>query len=239
MSADEELGYVYLPFGAATNDFYGGHRHGDNLFATSLVCLNAETGKRVWHFQTVHHDLWDYDLPCAPNLVDVVVDGKLIKAVAQVSKTGYCYVFDRGTGEPVWPINEVPVPQSTLPGEKTSPTQPIPTKPPPFPAQGITEDHLHHSNFPPYSVGETRPMRGPGRREIGHGALAERAVRVALPDQEDFPYVIRVVSDILESNGSTSMAAVCGSTLALMDAGVPLVAPSSGIGMGLMTHGAK
>ena len=142
MSADEELGYVYLPFGAATNDFYGGHRHGDNLFATSLVCLNAETGERVWHFQTVHHDLWDYDLPCAPNLVDVVVDGKLIKAVAQVSKTGYCYVFDRVTGEPVWPINEVPVPQSTLPGEKTSPTQPIPTKPPPFSAQGITEDNL-------------------------------------------------------------------------------------------------
>ena len=102
-----------------------------------------------------------------------------------------------------------------------------------------TKDYLHHYNFPPYSVGETRPMRGPGRREIGHGALAERAVRVALPDQEDFPYVIRVVSDILESNGSTSMAAVCGSTLALMDAGVPLVAPISGIAMGLMTEGDK
>ncbi len=140
MSADEELGYVYLPFGAATNDFYGGHRHGDNLFATSLVCLNAETGERVWHFQTVHHDLWDYDLPCAPNLVDVVVDGKAIKAVAQMGKTGFCYVFDRVTGEPVWPIPEVAVPQSTLPGEKTSPTQPMPTKPPPFAVQGVTED---------------------------------------------------------------------------------------------------
>ncbi|MCH7908285.1 MAG: pyrroloquinoline quinone-dependent dehydrogenase [Candidatus Hydrogenedentes bacterium] len=142
MSADEELGYVYLPFGVSTNDFYGGHRLGDNLFANSLVCLNAETGERVWHFQTVHHDVWDYDLPCAPNLVDVVVDGKPIKAVAQMGKTGFCYVFDRVTGEPIWPIEEVAVPQSTVPGEKTSPTQPIPTKPPPFSAQGLTEDNL-------------------------------------------------------------------------------------------------
>ena len=142
MSADEELGYVYLPFGAPTNDFYGGHRHGDNLFANSLVCLNAETGERVWHFQTVHHDLWDYDLPCAPNLVDIVVDGKSIKAVAQMSKTGFCYVFNRVTGDPVWPIEEVAVPQSTLPGEKSSPTQPVPTKPPPFARQGTMEDDL-------------------------------------------------------------------------------------------------
>ena len=142
MSADEELGYVYLPFGVASNDFYGGHRHGDNLFANSLVCLNAETGERVWHFQTVHHDVWDYDLPCAPNLVDVVVDGKPIKAVAQMGKTGFCYVFDRVTGEPVWPIEEVAVPQSTVPGEKTSLTQPVPTKPPPFSAQGLTLDNL-------------------------------------------------------------------------------------------------
>lgn len=140
MSADEGLDYVYLPFGAATNDFYGGHRHGDNLFATSLVCLNAKTGKRVWHFQTVHHDLWDYDLPCAPNLMNIVVDGKSIKAVAQMSKTGFCYAFDRVTGKPIWPIPEVAVPQSTTPGEKTSPTQPMPTKPPPFAVQGVTED---------------------------------------------------------------------------------------------------
>jgi len=142
MSADEALGYVYLPFGAPSNDFYGGHRHGDNLFGNSLVCLDAETGERVWHFQTVHHDLWDYDLPCAPNLVDITVDGKAIKAVAQVSKTGYCYVFDRVSGEPIWPIEEVPVPQSSLPGEKSSPTQPVPTKPAPFARQGVTEDDL-------------------------------------------------------------------------------------------------
>ncbi len=140
ISADEDLNYVYLPFGAPTSDYYGGHRRGDNLFANSLVCVDAATGKRVWHFQTVHHDLWDYDLPCAPNLVDVVVDGKAIKAVAQVSKTGMCYVFDRVTGEPVWPIPEVPVPQTTVPGEQTSPTQPIPNKPPPFATVGVTEE---------------------------------------------------------------------------------------------------
>ena len=142
MSADEELGYVYLPIGAPTNDFYGGHRRGDNLYANCVVCLKVETGERVWHFQTVHHDLWDYDLPCAPNLLDIVVDGKPIKALAQMGKTGYCYVFDRVTGKPVWPIEEVSVPQSTVPGEKTSPTQPVPTKPPPFSAQGLTEDDV-------------------------------------------------------------------------------------------------
>ena len=142
MSADDALGYVYLPFGAATNDFYGGHRHGDNLFANCLVCLDVKTGERIWHYQTVHHDLWDYDLPCAPNLVDMVVDGKPIKAVAQVGKTGFCYVFDRVTGEPVWPIDEKPVPQSNLPGEKTAATQPFPSKPAPFARQGFTEDDL-------------------------------------------------------------------------------------------------
>jgi quinoprotein glucose dehydrogenase len=142
ISADEELGYVYLPFGAATNDFYGGHRPGDNLFANSLVCLDAKTGERVWHFQTLHHDLWDYDLPCAPNLVDIVVDGKPIKAVAQMGKTGFCYVFDRETGKPVWPIEEVAVPTDGAPGEQPSPTQPIPTKPAPFSGQGVTEDDL-------------------------------------------------------------------------------------------------
>ncbi|MCH7910911.1 MAG: PQQ-binding-like beta-propeller repeat protein, partial [Candidatus Hydrogenedentes bacterium] len=103
MSADEELGYVYLPTGTPTNDFYGGHRLGDNLFAESLICVDVETGERVWHFQTVHHGLWDYDLPAAPNLVDIEVDGKKIKAVAQITKQGFTFVFDRVTGEPVWP----------------------------------------------------------------------------------------------------------------------------------------
>lgn len=142
MSADPELGYVYLPFGTANNDFYGGERLGDNLFSESLVCLDAATGKRVWHFQMIHHGLWDYDLPAAPNLVDIEVEGRRIRAVAQVSKQGHIYVFDRVTGEPVWPIEEQPVPQSTVPGERTSPTQPIPTWPLPFDRQGISEDML-------------------------------------------------------------------------------------------------
>ncbi len=142
MSADEDLGYVYLPVTAPTNNFWGGDRPGENLFATSIVCLDARTGKRVWHFQTVHHDIWDYDLPAAPNLVDIAVEGKPVKAVAQIGKTGFVYVLDRVTGQPVWPIEERPVPQTTLPGEWTARTQPHPTKPPPFEMQGFTDDHL-------------------------------------------------------------------------------------------------
>ena len=142
MSADEELGYVYLPVSTPTNDYYGGHRLGDNLFADSLVCVNAETGERVWHFQILHHGLWDYDPPAAPNLIDITVGGKEIKAVAQVTKQAFCFVFDRVTGEPVWPIEERPVPQSTMPGESSSPTQPFPTKPAPFDRQGLTHDDL-------------------------------------------------------------------------------------------------
>ena len=143
MTADPELGYMYLPFGAPTSDYYGGHRHGDNLFSQSFVCLDASTGERVWHFQAVHHGIWDYDFPCAPNLIDITVNGKKIKAVAAVTKQGFTYVFDRVTGEPVWPIEERPVnAQSTVPGEKLSPTQPFPTKPPAFDRQGLLEDDL-------------------------------------------------------------------------------------------------
>mgnify|MGYP002621839887 CR=1 FL=1 len=142
MSADEELGCFYLPFSTPTNDWYGGHRLGDNLFAESLVCVDAESGKRKWHFQTVHHGLWDYDLPGAPVLCDIEVDGKPIKAVAQITKTGFTFVFDRETGKPVWPIEERPVPQTSVPGEKTSPTQPFPTKPAPYELQGSTEENL-------------------------------------------------------------------------------------------------
>jgi quinoprotein glucose dehydrogenase len=142
MSVDEELGYVYLPTGTPTNDWYGGHRLGNNLFAESLVCLDAKTGKRVWHFQTVHHGLWDYDLPAAPTLADITVKGKKIKAVAQITKTGFLWVFDRVNGKPVWPIEERAVAQSTVPGEKTSPTQPFPTKPAPFERQGSLEENL-------------------------------------------------------------------------------------------------
>jgi glucose dehydrogenase len=141
-SADDDLGLVYMPVTAPTSDMYGGHRLGDNLFSQSIVAVEAATGKRVWHYQTVHHDLWDYDPPAAPMLVDITVDGRPIKAVVALTKQAYAYVLDRATGEPVWPIVERPVPQSTVPGERTSPTQPIPTKPPPFDLQGATEDNL-------------------------------------------------------------------------------------------------
>lgn len=139
MTVDEETGYVYLPFGTPTNDFYGGHRPGNNLFAESLVCLDATTGKRVWHFQAVHHGLWDYDFPAAPNLIEITVNGRRVKAVAQVSKQGFVYVFDRATGTPIWPIEERPVPASDVPGERASRTQPFPTLPPPFERQGFTD----------------------------------------------------------------------------------------------------
>jgi quinoprotein glucose dehydrogenase len=142
MSADEELGYVYLPFTSPSNDWYGAQRHGNGLFGESLVCLDARTGRRIWHFQLVHHGLRDYDLPAAPNLIDVRVGGKPVKLVAQVSKQGFVYVFDRVTGRPIWPINERPVPQSTVPGEKVSRTQPFPSKPAPFDQQGVTENDV-------------------------------------------------------------------------------------------------
>jgi quinoprotein glucose dehydrogenase len=138
MSCDEQSGYVYLPFSTPSNDYYGGQRPGHNLFADSLVALQAETGQRVWHFQMVHHGVWDYDLPAAPNLVDITVEGRRIQAVAQVTKHGFCFVFDRVTGAPIWPIEERAVPPSSVPGEKTAPTQPFPTKPLPFEQQGIT-----------------------------------------------------------------------------------------------------
>ena len=141
-SADPDLGYVYLPTEDPTGDYYGGHRLGDNLFGQSIVCLDARTGKRIWHYQLVHHDIWDYDLPAAPVLADIRVDGREIAAVAVPTKQGFLYVFDRRTGEPVWPIEERPVPQSDVPGERTSPTQPFPTKPAPFERQGVSEYDL-------------------------------------------------------------------------------------------------
>jgi len=141
-SADPELGYVYLPVEAATSDMYGGHRPGDNLFSSSLVCLDARTGELVWHFQLIHHDIWDWDTPTAPILVDITVEGRPIKAVVQITKQAWAYVFDRVTGEPVWPIEERPVPQSDVPGETTAATQPHPTKPAPFDRQGFSEDDL-------------------------------------------------------------------------------------------------
>jgi quinoprotein glucose dehydrogenase len=142
MTADEELGYVYVPLSSPTAAWYGGWRPGDNLFANALVALDVKTGKRVWHFQTVHHDLWDWDNIGPPMLGEITVDGRRVKAVMQANKAAFLYVLDRTNGRPVWPIEERPVPQSTVPGERSSPTQPFPTRPPAFDLQGITDADL-------------------------------------------------------------------------------------------------
>ena len=162
---DEERGLLYLPVSTPSNDFYGGARKGDNLFAEAIVCLDANTGERLWHFQTVHHGVWDYDLPAPPNLLTIRVDGTTIDAVAMLGKTGFVYVFDRVTGEPVWPIEERAVPQSDVPGERTAPTQPFPTKPAPFARQGFTEDDL--IDFTP----ELRAMARAQLREFRSGPM--------------------------------------------------------------------
>ena len=142
MTVDPELNSVYLPVEDPTNDFYGGARPGNDLFGDSLVCLDLTTGKMKWHYQIVHHPIWDYDLSSPPLLVNITVQGKPIKAVAVPSKEAFLYVFDRETGKPIWPIVEKPVPQSNVPGEKTSKTQPFPTKPAPYARQAVTADEL-------------------------------------------------------------------------------------------------
>ena len=140
MSLDEQRGVVYVPTASATYDFYGANRKGDNLFANCLLALDAATGERIWHYQFVHHDLWDRDLSCAPNLLTLEIDGKTVDAIAQPTKQGYVYLFNRDTGEPLFDIEEIPVPASSMPDEHTSPTQPIPTKPPAFTRQEFTPD---------------------------------------------------------------------------------------------------
>lgn len=142
LSADEDLGLAYIPVESPTGDYYGANRPGNNLFGETLVALDLQTGKRKWHFQFVHHPIWDMDLPCAPILVDVPMNGRTIKAIAQPSKQGYLYVLNRETGEPVWPIVERPVPAGTVPGEWYSPTQPFPTKPPAYERQSVSVDDL-------------------------------------------------------------------------------------------------
>jgi len=142
MVVDDETGVLYLGVGTPSNDYYGGHRPGDNLYAESLLAVDARTGALKWHYQTVHHGLWDYDLPAPPVLYEATVDGRTIDAVAIVGKTGFVYAFDRTTGEPIWPIEERPVPASEVPGEVAAATQPFPTRPPPFARQSFTEDDL-------------------------------------------------------------------------------------------------
>ena len=179
LSADPELGLVYVVTDPPPIDYYGGFHPGDNLFSTSILALDVRTGERRWHFQTVHHDVWNYDNPTAPNLVDITVDGRDIKALVQTTKQGWAYVLDRVTGEPVWPIEERPVPQSDVPGEQLSPTQPFVTRPAPYEMQGITEDDL--IDFTPELramaleiVGNYRmgPLFNPPAREDGPGGPA-------------------------------------------------------------------
>ena len=142
ITVDEQLGLAYLPVEAPTGDFYGGHRPGNNLFGESLVCVDLKTGARKWHFQLVHHPLWDMDISSAPILADITVNGRSVKAVAQPSKQGFLYVFDRITGKPIWPIEEKPVEVGSVPGEWYSPTQPIPAKPPAYSRNGVSIDEL-------------------------------------------------------------------------------------------------
>jgi len=142
ISVDEELETVYLPVELPTGDYYGGHRSGNGLFGESLVAVDLHTGQRKWHYQLVHHGIWDMDIPCAPILADITIDGRTVKAVAQPTKQAFLYVFDRVTGKPIWPIEERPVEQSTVPGEKTSSTQPFPTKPPAYDRQGSSINDL-------------------------------------------------------------------------------------------------
>jgi quinoprotein glucose dehydrogenase len=142
ISVDEELGMVYIPVELPTGDYYGGHRPGNGLYGESVVALDLKTGARKWHFQLVHHGIWDMDIPCAPMLVDITINGQTVKALAQPTKQAFLYVFDRTNGRPIWPIPERPVEQSTVPGEKTSATQPIPSKPPAYDRQGSSIDDL-------------------------------------------------------------------------------------------------
>ncbi len=142
ISVDEQLGMAFIPVELPTGDYYGGHRPGNGLFGETVLAVDLKTGQRKWHYQLVHHGIWDMDIPCAPMLVDITVNGRTVKAVAQPTKQAFLYVFDRLTGQPIWPIEERPVEQSTVPGEKTSPTQPFPTKPPAYDLQGSSIDDL-------------------------------------------------------------------------------------------------
>jgi len=142
ISVDEQLGMAFIPVELPTGDYYGGHRPGNGLFGETVLAVDLKTGQRKWHYQLVHHGIWDMDIPCAPMLVDITINGQTVKAVAQPTKQAFLYVFDRLTGKPIWPMEERPVEQSTVPGEKTSPTQPFPTKPPAYDRQGFSVDDV-------------------------------------------------------------------------------------------------
>lgn len=201
MTVDVARGIVYVPTGSATPDFYGGDRVGANLFANSLIALDARTGKRRWHFQTVHHDLWDRDLPAAPNLVTVTHEAQRVDAVAQITKSGFVFLFDRASGNPLFPVEERPVPASDLQGEEAWPTQPFPTKPAPFARQTITEDDFpaaalqrfrtlrHQGLFTPPSRGGSVVLPGfDGGGEWG-GAAVDPETGVLYVNASDVPWI--------------------------------------------------
>lgn len=176
LAADPELGLVFVPVEAATSDLYGGHRLGANLFSSTLVALAAETGRRAWHYQIVHHDIWDYDIAANPILADVIVDGRPREVVVQLTKQAFAYVLDRATGEPIWPIEETPVPESDVPGEWTYPTQPIPSRPDPFDLQGLTEEDLNDL---------TPELRRQARERVARYRLGALYDPVSLADAQD------------------------------------------------------
>ena len=175
MSLDEKTGIVYIPTGAPTYDFYGADRKGNTLFADSLLAVDARTGKLIWYYQLIHHDLWDYDATSAPQLLTIKHDGQNVDVVAEASKQGYLYVFNRATGKPIWPIEERPAPKSNMPGEAASPTQPVPTAPPPFARQKFT-------------VADLDPYILSSRDRARWKAVVEGAVNEGLftpPEQQD------------------------------------------------------
>ena len=227
MSVDVARGIVYVPTGSASPDFFGGGRIGANLFANSLLALDAATGKRVWHFQTVHHDVLDRDLPAAPNLVTVVRDGRRVDAVAQIAKTGFVFLFDRTTGAPLFPIEERAVPGSDIPGEHAWPTQPYPTLPKPFARQGVTPADLTtvspESNraalaryrtlrsdglFTPPSFGGSIVFPGfDGGGEWG-GAAVDQETSVLYVNANDVPWIAALAPVVSAAAGGTSGPAI-------------------------------
>jgi quinoprotein glucose dehydrogenase len=245
MAYDPVLDYVYLPTSTPTSDYYGGHRPGSNLFAESLVCLEAKTGRRVWHFQAVHHGLWDYDFPAPPVLGEISISGRPIKAIMQVSKQAFTYVFDRRTGEPVWPIEERRVPAGNVPGEWYAPTQPFPTKPPPFDLQGATEENLidftpelraraleqlkhfeHGPLYTPPSLKGTLTLPGLWRGANWGGAAFDPETAALYVPSQIRPTVIRLVeSDPRQTNLRFRMGGGLGDPKLMTLDGLPLFKP--------------
>ena len=256
ITVDAARGIVFIPTGSATPDFYGGARHGRNLFSSTLLALDARSGQRLWHFQTVHHDLWDRDLPTAPNLLTIMRDGKLVNAIAQITKSGFVFLFERQTGAPLFPIEERPAPPSDLRGEQAWPTQPIPTKPAPFARQSISEATLNNLNpvtrnaliqrfrnlrhddlFAPPSENGTVVLPGfDGGGEWG-GAAVDRVTGVIYVNASDVPW-IAAMRDTAFADSATRHARASRHQLSPYDfvgyerwrdsAGYPAIAPPWG-----------